>query len=124
MLSIDFLVDDTLEAVSYAIPVVIGVLTISPAWTLVTSFRRTKVTATDALYQDNDGTATENSMKAYSARRPFVFIFIGSALGLAASFGLAVFATVETVKQESFHLSSIWALNLAWVRLIFLKRKY
>jgi hypothetical protein len=104
--------EETLRVISHALPVLIGVLTISPLWTLVASFRRTRTVAQDALYQDKDGVATKESMAAYSTTRQFILVFIGTGLGLAASFSLAVFATVNS---QSFDILSIWLLNLSWV---------
>lgn len=105
--------DENIEAVSYAIPILVGVLTISPAWTLVKSFRRTKTTTDNALYQDKDGIATEESMAAYSTKTSLVFIFMSCLLGLAASFALAVFATVS--RAYFHHIPSIWLLSVSWV---------
>lgn len=108
--------DDTLEAVSVVIPVAVALLTIAPAWSLINSFR-SKPIPEEALYKDKDGVASEDSMTTYKSRRPFIPVFIGCALGLAASFALAVFATVK--KHHFGLIPIIWLLSASWASLLY-----
>lgn len=51
--------------------------------------------ATRQLYQDEDGTATEESVKAFSDKVQRVSIAVLSAVGFLASLALAVFVTLQ-----------------------------
>jgi hypothetical protein len=118
---LDVSIDNTFQIISNVIPIVIAILTVSPTWKLVTSFRRARA-STDALYQDEDGAASQESMISYSVKGSFIFVSIAIGLGLLAAFALAVFGTIH---QEHFHsLSSIWILNLLWVSEISLSLKF
>jgi hypothetical protein len=108
-----------IRVVSYAIPVFIVIFTTPSVWRLAASFRRTKPINVDSIYQDKDGKATEESMAEFSTKRPFTLIFVGAALGWAASFALAVFATVDVSVPHD--LAPIWLLFVSWVCIIYSK---
>ena len=106
--------DDPVRAVSYAAPALVGVLTIPPVWRFAGFIRRGKTTKLDrdAVYEDRDGTATEESMKKYSTKKQFTAIFVGCGVGLAAALALVIVATIYR-----FHdITRIWLLFWSWVR--------
>ncbi|TGO38380.1 hypothetical protein BHYA_0076g00310 [Botrytis hyacinthi] len=104
-----------INELSNAAPILIGLFTIPTAWRFIRNFKSPRVTNHEALYEDKDGVATEESMAKYSTKRQFVIIFTSLIVGLLASFGLAVFATV--VKNEFSHWSftHIWLLFASWI---------
>ena len=66
--------------------------------------------------EDEDGVATEESMSRYSTKHQFAVSIGVTAVGLAVSFALAVFATVR--RENSFSescLTQLWLLFPAWV---------
>jgi len=65
------------------------------------------------LYQDEDGTATEETQKAYSVRIQNILLIIISVAGFSASFVEAIFGTVQA---WSF-LTTIWVDFAVWVGL-------
>lgn len=105
--------DASLETVSYVIPATIAVFTVPVIWRFAKSIRSSKVVKEDALYKDEDGEATEESMKRYSTKRSFTVIFAALAVGVAASFALAVLATVKSL--EIGYTTIIWLLFWSWV---------
>ncbi|TGO20737.1 hypothetical protein BPAE_0269g00070 [Botrytis paeoniae] len=104
-----------INELSNAAPILIGLFTIPTAWRFIRNFKSPRVTNHEVLYEDKDGVATEESMAKYSTKRQFVIIFTSLIVGLLASFGLAVFATV--VKNEFSHWSftHIWLLFVSWI---------
>lgn len=106
-----------INELSNAAPILIGLFTIPTAWRFIRNFKSPRVTNHEALYEDKDGVATEESMAKYSTKRQFVIVFTSLTVGLLASFGLAVFATV--VKNEFSHsaFTHIWLLFVSWVSL-------
>ncbi|THV47194.1 hypothetical protein BGAL_0328g00070 [Botrytis galanthina] len=104
-----------INELSNAAPILIGLFTIPTAWRFIRNFKSPRVTNHEALYEDKDGVATEESMAKYSTKRQFVIIFTSLIVGLLASFGLAVFATV--VKNEFSHsaFTHIWLLFVSWI---------
>ncbi|KAM0310141.1 hypothetical protein ACHAO8_008382 [Botrytis cinerea] len=104
-----------INELSNAAPILIGLFTIPTAWRFIRNFKSPRVANHEALYEDKDGVATEESMAKYSTKPQFVIIFTSLIVGLLASFGLAVFATV--VKDEFSHwsLTHIWLLFVSWV---------
>ena len=106
-----------LDALPLAIPFIVAVLTLRPAWTLVRSVRRTKTLDDGALYEDRDGVATKESMAAYSSKQSFIVIFISSGLGLSASIALTVFAIAKELwrNPDGVDLSHVGLLILSWV---------
>ncbi|KAF7952508.1 uncharacterized protein EAE97_002005 [Botrytis byssoidea] len=104
-----------INELSNAAPILIGLFTIPTAWRFIRNFKSPRVTNHGVLYEDKDGVATEESMAKYSTKRQFVIIFTSLTVGLLASFGLAVFATV--VKNEFSHsaFTHIWLLFVSWI---------
>ncbi|KAI9649273.1 hypothetical protein NHQ30_001843 [Ciborinia camelliae] len=93
--------DSYSNELSYAAPALIGLFTIPTAWRFVRNFKQPRSTNHEALYEDRDGVATEESMANHSTKLQFVIIFTSLIVGLLVSFGLAVFATVEKNKGFS-----------------------
>lgn len=111
--------DDNISAASVAAPALILLLTIPTVWRFSKNPTRgaVKVPNDAALYEDKDGIATEESMKAYSTKTPFVFAFLALATGLCLSFASAVYGTVRTEDHFSQTcLAQIWVLFASWVR--------
>lgn len=79
--------------------------------------RRVKTTNEPALYEDEDGAATEESQALYSTKRQFTAIFVLLGLGLATSLGLAIVATVRKDQSSYTGLSlvQLWLLFPSWV---------
>ncbi|KAF7889491.1 uncharacterized protein EAF02_001906 [Botrytis sinoallii] len=104
-----------INELSNAAPILIGLFTIPTAWRFIRNFKSPRVANHEVLYEDKDGVATEESMAKYSTKRQFVIIFTSLIVGLLASFGLAVFATV--VKSEFSHwaFTHIWLLFVSWI---------
>lgn len=108
--------DSYIIQLSYAAPTLIGLFTIPTAWRFARNFKSPKSTNHEALYEDKDGVATEDSMAKYSTKLQFVMIFTSLIVGLLVSFGSAVFATVE--KKEGFSdycLMQLWLLFVSWI---------
>lgn len=79
-----------MSTLSYVASAVIGAFTILSIWRLATASRRVKPADGTALYRDEDGEATEESMAKYTAKIQFILIFIAVAFGVAASLALLV----------------------------------
>lgn len=94
------------------------------ALTLPALVRLAQVTRRDKplrpeIYEDKDGVATEESMSRFSTKVYFVFVFLSIAVGLSASFALAVYATAR--KNASFWdggLIALWLLFSVWVSIV------
>jgi hypothetical protein len=72
----------------------------------------------DKLYEDEDGTATEDSMAQFSNKTQFVIIFVVTLAGLAISIADAIFTAVKenfVFKRSGASLLTIWLLTPAWV---------
>ena len=68
------------------------------------------------LYEDEDGIATEEAQKKYSAAMPKYFALSCSLLGFSASTSIAVFSTVHpTLDLYVEH----WLSFGIWVRMLF-----
>ncbi|KUJ08725.1 P-loop containing nucleoside triphosphate hydrolase protein [Mollisia scopiformis] len=105
--------DASLEIVSYIIPTLIAIFTVPVIWRFAKSIRSAKPVKDDEIYQDEDGKATEESMKEYSTKRSFIVIFVGTGLGLASSFALSVVATIESMNIK--YVTIVWLLFWSWV---------
>jgi hypothetical protein len=68
-----------------------------------------------ALYEDEDGIATEESMQRFSSKQQFVVVFFAAAVGIAASFALAVWATVQKDTVPDIAITQLWLLFASWV---------
>jgi hypothetical protein len=65
-------------------------------------------------YEDADGKATAESVKAYSARLPKAVILLLAALGTAAALAISVLVTLD-VGKDGLSLEN-WLSSGAWVR--------
>lgn len=65
-------------------------------------------------YEDRDGIATEESIRAFSDTRPRVAVWLGAALGLGAS--VATRVIVWEYAKDVFSDWSSWAEPACWVR--------
>ena len=104
---------DPLQTASYAAPALVALLTLPPLWRFAGLIRHRKTAKVDrdAVYEDKDGAATEESMKNYSTKASFTAVFLANALGFASSLSLVVVATVY-----HFHdVTRIWLLFWSWV---------
>lgn len=80
------------------------------------SWRTNATTTNDGLYEDEDGTATEHSVIQFSSRRPFIFIWVAVAAGLAFSFLLIVATTIQgDPPSANPYLMELWQIFAAWV---------
>ncbi|PMD48916.1 hypothetical protein L207DRAFT_18972 [Hyaloscypha variabilis F] len=70
----------------------------------------------DGLYEDEDGAAAEHSAIQFSSKQSFIFIWVVVAAGLALSFSLAIFVTIQ--RDQAFgvlYLTRLWLLFAAWL---------
>ena len=80
----------------------------------IVELRRPASDETSKLYEDEDGIATEETQKEYSAAVPKSIALLCSLLGLSASTGIAVYSTVHpTLDLYVEH----WLGFATWVRL-------
>jgi hypothetical protein len=106
--------DDPLQILPYAAPSVVVILTFPSVWRSVRNIRRVKTSDVGGIYEDQDGIATKESMNNFSARRQISVISLAVALGLAASFVFAVFATASP--SSTFNgVTHLWVLFWSWV---------
>lgn len=75
----------------------------------------------DEQYQDKDGIATEDSIKAFSDCRPRIAVWLSLTLGLAASIASRVLALEQHVQSWHYELSLSlsWHGLLSWILLCF-----
>jgi hypothetical protein len=92
---------DLLELSSYAAPAYIAATTIPVIWKFAKNIRRPRPVKSEALYEDRDGKATEESMAAYSTKRQFIVIFLALGFGTAASFTLVVDTFAQILEFKS-----------------------
>lgn len=76
---------DAVQIFAFATPIFTGLCTASVVWRFAKNIRKAKPIKKDAIYEDEDGKATEESMASYSAKRSFIVIFLGVAFGLAGA---------------------------------------
>ena len=69
---------------------------------------------TSKLYEDEDGTATEETQKIYTAALPKYLALSCAMLGLSASISMAVYTTVHPVLNLCFEY---WLSVGTWVRI-------
>jgi hypothetical protein len=73
----------------------------------------------DAHYADEDGAATEESIKAHSDFRPRVAVWLSLAVGLGAAISSRVLAWKDTRPADSINellaLAMAWSGVLSWV---------
>lgn len=107
--------DNSIAKVSYASFILTAIFTVPSIVRLARSPWRVKTT-NDGVYEDEDGTATEESMSKFSTKTLFAIIFGVTGLGVAISFASATFSTVR--RENSFSdlsLAQLWLLFPAWV---------
>jgi hypothetical protein len=105
----------TAEEWSYGTLVLVILLSTGSIVRLAKGSWRAKA-SNNGLYEDEDGAATEDSAIQFSSKRPFIFVWVAVAAGLAFSFSLAVVATIQ--RDESFagpYLARLWQIFTAWV---------
>ena len=109
--------DSSIATTSYAFFILTAIFTIPSTIRLAQRPWRAKSTNDgDGIYEDKDGRATEESMAKYSTKAQFAVMFAASAMGLAISFALAVFAAVRTENPFSeLSVVQLWLLFAAWV---------
>lgn len=71
----------------------------------------------EALYEDKDGVATDESETDYSAKWPLIVASIAAGLGVACSIAFSVLATLNNVKANvsGVTFAKDWAASFAWV---------
>jgi len=117
----DYLYSMDLRSAFYAF---IGILTafvlasaLSAVWLIVA--RKPALNKPDngskPIYQDADGTATEESMKAYSDLAPRSLTVLGVLVGLAASAASAVLKTVDVEIVDASAIAVPWTFVAEWV---------
>lgn len=109
--------DSNTENVVYASAILTALFTIPSIRRLAKSSSRVKGANQDAVYEDVDGAATEESMAEYSTKGAFIAIFIAATLGLATSFAEAVYSTIERrhFTSSRLPLTQVWLLFTIWV---------
>lgn len=94
---------------------VVVIFSLPSLWRLCKAPWRVNSPSPPTLYEDEDGIATVESMELFSTKRQFVLIFFAAAIGIAASFGLAVWATVLRDSFSEFTILQLWMLFASWV---------
>jgi hypothetical protein len=104
---------DLLTFGKYAAPAFVVATTVPVVWKFGKNLRNPRLVKSEALYEDRDGKATEESMKAYSTKKQFIVIFVGLGVGIAATFALLVNTFIQVLE---FHDPSlIWITFGCWV---------
>lgn len=106
--------DDPLQLLPYAVPVVVAILTVPSVWQFARNIRRGKDSDLGELYEDKDGVASKESTSSFSARKQLIIISLAVGLGSAASFAFAVFATVSPSSAFDDVIQP-WLLFGSWV---------
>lgn len=105
-----------LANVAYASFTLVVLFSLPSIWRLAKAPWRVNPPSSPTLYEDEDGVATEESMAHFSTKRQFVVIFFAAPIGIAASFGLAVWATVLKPSFSDLIIVQLWLLFASWVR--------
>lgn len=71
----------------------------------------------DNSYEDRDGIATEESIRAYSDTRPRVAACLGAALGLGASIATNILVLRDAERTSDLSDFYLWAELACWVRM-------
>ncbi|KAE9367318.1 P-loop containing nucleoside triphosphate hydrolase protein [Stipitochalara longipes BDJ] len=104
---------DLLTFGKFAAPAFVVATTIPVVWKFGKNLRSPRQVKSEGLYEDRDGKATEESMKAYSTKKQFIVIFIGLGIGIAASFALLVNTFIQALEFNDPPL--IWATFACWI---------
>jgi len=78
----------------------------------------TEVDEDGNLYKDDDGIATEDSIRAYSDTRPRAAVLLGVTLGLGTSVAASIVRLVENGSSNIVSWVADWAETLCWVRFL------
>ncbi len=95
-------------------------LTIPSVVKLFKSYSRGKYARIDALYEDEDGSATEESQTEYSATLPKYIALLSSMIGFIASTISAAFTTIHPTRN--LYVEN-WLLFGSWVRSLTLSER-
>ena len=94
-------------------------LTLPSIWNLARVFgsskKRNGPIALQDVYQDEDGTATEESQAAFSDSTPRTVLNLATLLGLCVSIGSAVISIIWRGSTASTWILSTWVNVAAWV---------
>lgn len=93
----------------------VSIFTIPSILKLIRSYSREKYATVNALYDDEDGTATEETQKDYSATVPKYIAVSTSVIGFVASIVAAAFITVHPTRD--LYVEN-WLLLGCWVRML------
>lgn len=104
---------DPLKILSFAFPAFVAASTTPVVWRFAKNIRQAKPAKNDAIYEDKDGKATEESMASYSTKRQFIVIFVAVAVGLSASLAHIINAFLHIL--EVAQLDLILMLFGCWV---------
>jgi hypothetical protein len=111
-----------LEDVAIALTIFIFIFTIASIRSLAKGNWRAKKNPNhdQALYEDEDGAASKESVDQFSNKLQFSIIFAVGLIGLGLSIADAVFTTIQKRSRTANsgpHLVGIFLLFPAWVRL-------
>jgi hypothetical protein len=76
----------------------------------------------DGNYEDRDGIATEDSIRAFSDTRARVAVWLGTVTGLGASIAARIVSLKDAGHGDVFSEVSAWAESACWVRLAYFPR--
>jgi hypothetical protein len=107
--------EGSIAEVAYTSSALVAVLSLPSLWRLAKTPWRVKTPNLPLRYEDDDGVATEESMARFSVKRPLIVIFVGAPLGIAASFGLAVWGTIPNPTLADSGVLQLWLLFASWV---------
>lgn len=107
------------KLVGVAATVVVALLTVPAicyAWRTGKVFGGGFAPLSAESYEDRDGIATEESIRAYSDTRPRVAVWLGAALGLGASIAARIIVLRQAEGVHVLSDLSLWAEPACWVR--------
>ncbi|KAH8588532.1 ABC bile acid transporter [Bisporella sp. PMI_857] len=107
------------SAVSSVSFVLIALSTIPSVWRLAKHTRHVGAANETALYEDEDGVATEESMARFNTKWHFRGIFAVVGAGLITSLGTAIAVAVrKNVGYPDLALAQLWLLFPSWIFLL------
>lgn len=84
--------------------------------------------AVDGHYEDVDGVATDESIKAYSDLRPRIAVWLSLIVGLGASISSRVLALRRTppveAEDDAWTIIVAWSVPLAWVSALIFPKEH
>lgn len=90
-------------------------LTVPSVVKLCKSYHRQKYSRINALYEDEDGIATEETQKEYSATAPKYLALLSTVIGFIASVISASFTTIN--RTRNLYVEN-WLLFGSWVQIL------